>query len=136
MVISNLVICLVPNLPDCNGSNESDLGFGIAEFFGNAVSAIGTGVGSETTENVGIVVKLVGRLIRCTAFNAQHSKENFSLDKQFIYGLIYTVQNKQNMLKVPGVVQINMKQSEFLDAKHIRLVLFVCHKRSDVISDG
>ena len=135
MVISNLVISLVPYLPDCKGTYESDLGFDFAEIAGDVVSAIGTGVGSETTENVGIVVKLVGKLIRCTAFNAQHSKETFSLDKQFIYGLIYTVQNEQNLLKVPGVKQINMKRSEFLDAKHIRLVLFVCHKTSDVISD-
>ena len=119
----------MPNLPDCNGSNESDLGFDIAELFGDAVSAIGTGAGSETTENAGIVVKLVGRLIRCTAFNAQHSKETFSLNKQFVYGLIYTVQNKQNMLKEPGVIQINMKQSEFLDAKHIRLVFLSVSKQ-------
>ena len=51
-----------------------------------------------------------------------------------IYGLIYTVQNEQNMLDQPGVEPIKMKQSEFLDAKHIRPVLFVCHKTSDMIS--
>ena len=52
-----------------------------------------------------------------------------------IYGLIYTVQNKQNMLDQPGVEPIKMKRSEFLDAKHIRPVLFVCHKTSDMIFD-
>ena len=52
-----------------------------------------------------------------------------------IYGLIYTVQNKQNMLDQPGVEPMKMKRSEFLDAKHIRLVLFVCHNTCDVISD-
>ena len=126
----------MPYLPDCKGSYGSDLGFDIAEVTGDVLSAIGTGAGSETTENIGIVVKLVGKLIRCTAFNAQHSKETFPLDKLFTIGqLIYTVQNEQNVLNEPGVKPIHMKRSEFLDAKHIRLVLFVCHKRSDVISN-
>jgi hypothetical protein len=96
------------------------------------IEKFGTASGSETAQNIGIVVELLTELIENTANNAQHSEETFSLDKQFIYGLIYKVQNKQNLLEVPGVVPINMIKSEFLDAKHIRLVLFVCHKRSDL----
>ena len=116
----------MPNLPDCHGSIVSDAGFTIAGGIGDIVELIGTGIGSETTENIGIVVKLIGRLMKCTAFNGQQSIGAYSLDKPFIYDMIYSVQNKQNLLEVPGVAQIKMKRSEFLDAKHIRLVLFVC----------
>ena len=129
------VISLAPNFPDCQGSIVSDAGFDIAGGIFDIVSEIGSGVGSETTENIGIVMNLIGRLIRCTAFNGQQSIGAFQWDKSFIYGLIYSVQNKQNLLEVPGVEPIKMKRSEFLDAKHIRLVYFVCHKISDVISD-
>ena len=113
----------------------SNIGFDIWGFGADLVSAIGTSVGSETTENIGIVVKLVGKLIENTAFNAQSSDSAFKLRRVPIYGLIYTVQNEQNMLAEPGVEPIKMKRSEFLNAKHIRLVLFVCHKTSEVISD-
>ena len=115
-------------------SNET-IGFDIAEVVADSVSLIGTSVGSESTENIGIVGKLVGKLIENTAFSAQSYNSSFKLRRIPIYRLIYTVQNEQIMLAEPGVEPIQMKQSEFLDAKHIRLVFFVCHKTSDVISD-
>ena len=124
--IQSSISLLLSNLPDCQGSIVSDAGFDIAGFIAEGISEIGSGLGSETTENIGIVVKLIGRLMRCTAFNGQQSIGAYSLDKPFIYGRIYSVQNKQNLLEVAGVAPIKMKRSEFLDAKHIRLVLFVC----------
>ena len=116
-------------------SEGGDIALAAFKLGGALIEKFGTASGSETAQNIGIVVELLGELIENTANNAQHSEETFSLDKQFIYGLIYKVQNKQNLLEVPGVKAISMKKSEFLDAKHIRLVLFVCHKRSDVISN-
>ena len=110
-------------------SELSDIILDSVGLVGELVSESGTSAGSETVENIGIVVKLIAKLIDNTAFNAQHSKETFSLNKQFVYGLIYTVQNKQNMLKEPGVIQTNMKRSEFLDAKHIRLVFLSVSKQ-------
>ena len=115
-------------------SNET-IGFDIAEVVADSVSLIGTSVGSESTENIGIVGKLVGKLIENTAFSAQSYNSSFKLRRIPIYRLIYTVQNEQIMLAEPGVEPIQMKQSEFLDAKHIRPVLFVCHKTSDMIFD-
>ena len=113
----------------------SNIGFDIWGFGADLVSAIGTSVGSETTENIGIVVKLVGKLIENIDFNAHPSDSAFQLRRVPLFGLIYTVQSEQNMLAEPGVEPIKMKRSEFLNAKHIRLVLFVCHKTSEVISD-
>jgi len=104
---------------------------------GAKVTEIATdiGFGSEISENIGIVVKLVGKLMEKTAFRAKSSDSSFKLRRLPIYGLIFKVQNEENMLAVPGVEPIQMKQSEFLDAKHIVSVLFVCHKTSDMISD-
>ena len=116
-------------------SDASDNVFDIWGLVSNIVSTVGTRVGSETTENIGIVVKLVGKLIKNTAFSPQSSDSFFEFRRLPIYSLIYAVQNEQDMLAVPGVEPINMKRSEFLNAKHIRLVLFVCHKTCDVISD-
>ena len=116
-------------------SDASDNVFDIWGLVSNIVSTVGTKFGSETTENIGILVKLVGKLIKNTAFNPQSSDSAFKFRRLPIYSLIYAVQNEQDMLAVPGVEPINMKRSEFLDAKHIRLVLFVCHKTCDVISD-
>ena len=115
--------------------DASDNVFNIWGSASNTVSKVGTAVGSETTENIGIVVKLVGKLIKTTAFSPQSSDGAFKFRRLPIYKMIYAVQNEQDMLAVPGVEPINMKRSEFLDAKHIRLVLFVCHKTSDMISD-
>ena len=110
-------------------------GFDIVGIVTDSVSEIGTALGSESTENIGIVGKLVGKLIENTAFSAQSYNSSFKLRRIPIYGLIYKVQNEQIMLAEPGVEPIQMKRSDFLDAKHIRLVFFVCHKTSDVISD-
>jgi len=99
-------------------SNET-IGFDIAEVVADSVSLIGTSVGSESTENIGIVGKLVGKLIENTAFSGQSYNSSFKLRRIPIYRLIYTVQNEQIMLAEPGVEPIQMKQSEFLDAKHI-----------------
>ena len=116
-------------------SDASDNVFDIWGLVSNIVSTVGTAVGSETTENIGIVMNLVGKLIKNTTFSPQSSDSVFKFRRPPIYKMIYAVQNEQDMLAVPGVEPINMKRSEFLDAKHIRLVLFVCHKTSDVISD-
>jgi hypothetical protein len=115
--------------------DASDKVFEIWGSASNIVSKVGTAVGSETTENIGIVMQLVGKLIKNTTFSPQSSDSVFKFRRPPIYKMIYAVQNEQDMLAVPGVEPINMKRSEFLDAKHIRLVLFVCHKTSDVISD-
>ena len=102
---------------------------------GDTVETIGSLVGSEFTENIGIVVNLVGQLIENTALSSQSYDSSFKLRRLSIYRLIYRVQNEQIMLDEQGVEPIQMKRSEFLDAKHIRLVFFVCHKTSDVNSD-
>ena len=107
----------------------------VGTLVGDTVGTLGSLVGSESTENIGIVVKLVGKLIENTAFSTQSYNSSFKLRRAAIYGLIYTVQNEQIMLAEKGVEPIQMKRSEFLDAKHIRLVFFVCHKTSDMISD-
>ena len=112
-----------------DGFNFWDWGTGLVE------TVVAPLVESETTENLAIVGKLVGKLIENTAFSAQSYNSSFKLRRIPIYRLIYTVQNEQIMLAEPGVEPIQMKQSEFLDAKHIRLVFFVCHKTSDMISD-
>ena len=104
-------------------SNET-IGFDITDIVADSVSLIGTSVGSESTENIGIVGKLVGKLIENTAWSAQSYNSSFKWRRIPIYRLIYTVQNEQIMLAEPGVEPIQMKQSEFLDAKHIRLVFF------------
>ena len=106
----------------------------VGNLVGDTVGTLGSLVGSEFTKNIGIVVKLVGKLIENTAFSTQSYDSSFKLRRIPIYRLIYTVQNEQIMLAEPGVEPIQMNQSEFLDAKHIRLVFFVCHKTSDVIS--
>ena len=69
-------------------------------------------------------MNLVGKLIVNTAFNAQSYDSSFKLRRLKIYQLIYRVQNEQIMLDEQGVEPIQMKRSEFLDAKHIRLVFF------------
>ena len=124
----NICFCLSGNVSissaRINGSDRMD----ILEIGGEIVMGIGILVGSESAENIGIVVKLVGKLIENTAYT-------FKYRRLPVYGLIYTVQNEQIMLAEPGVEPIQMKRSEFLDAKHIRLVFFVCHKTSDMISD-
>ena len=116
----------------------------LSDFFSKGIDLIGAivpkiapdlGLGSELSENIGILVKLVGKLVENTAFRAKSSDSSFKLRRLPIYGLIFKVQNEQNMLAEPGVEPIQMKQSEFLDAKHIMSVLFVCHKTSDMISD-
>ena len=96
----------------------------VAKPIGDTVETLGSLVGSEFTENIGIVVNLVGKLIENTAFSAQSYDSSFKLRRLSIYRLIYKVQNEQIMLAEPGVEPIQMKQSEFLDAKHIRLVFF------------
>ena len=106
----------------------------VGKLVGDTVGTLGSLVGSESTENIGIVVKLVGKLIENTAFSTQSYDSSFKLRRVPIYSLIYTVQNEQIMLAEKGVEPIQMKRSEFLDAKHNRLVFFVCHKTSNVIS--
>ena len=109
----------------------------LSDFFSKGVDLLGAivpkiapdlGLGSEISENIAIVVELVGKLVENTAFSSKSSDSSFKLRRLPIYGLIFKVQNEQNMLAEAGVEPIQMKQSEFLDAKHIVSVLFVCHK--------
>jgi len=96
-----------------DGFNFWDWGTGLVE------TVVAPLVESETTENLAIVGKLVGKLIENTAFSSQSYNSSFKLRRVPIYGLIYTVQNEQIMLDEQGVEPIQMKRSEFLDAKHI-----------------
>ena len=132
----NICFCLSDDVSISSARKKRSDGFDIWDWTTGLVeTVVAPLVESESTENLAIVGKLVGKLIENTAFSAQSYNSSFKLRRVPIYGLIYTVQNEQIMLDEQGVEPIQMKRSEFLDTKHIRLVFFVCHKTSDVISD-
>ena len=121
----NICFCLSDDVSISSARKKRSDGFDIWDWTTGLVeTVVAPLVESESTENLAIVGKLVGKLIENTAFSAQSYNSSFKLRRVPIYGLIYTVQNEQIMLDEQGVEPIQMKRSEFLDAKHIRLVFF------------